>query len=115
MVTNKERLTGGETNSESLKDRRADINIPKEAEYWLERAKRDDGNNQTVTDPGTGQTVLKPAAPTDPKIVLPVSRQGLTDGLKQGVDSAAKWLATFVLRLIKIKKGKVSFEEDNDA
>lgn len=119
MAKNKERLIETEEKrlSEQLQNRKQEVEIPKEAMYWLERARKNDdpsnsNNQKTVTDPQNGQKVLKPAAPTNPKVVLPVSRKGLAKGLKKQVNSAARWLSVFVLRLIKSKKGEVVFPEE---
>tara|TARA_Y100000310_G_scaffold309875_1_gene354453 strand:- start:2 stop:376 length:375 start_codon:yes stop_codon:yes gene_type:complete len=89
--------------------------LPKKVEHWmtrLEKNKRPNDDQQTVTDPKTGQPILKPTVSANPKIVLPISRQSWATGLRARVNMAAKWFSTFIFRLIKIKKGDVEFKND---
>lgn len=84
---------------------------PPEIRRWIEKIEQDPSQQKIVNDIN-GQPLLQTITPVAPKIVLPVSRSKFVAGFKQKVNEAGKWLSTFVLRLIKIKGGKVKFEKE---
>lgn len=89
-----------------------EVRLPHEVETWMEKVeKADTSNQQTVTD-DNGQPIMKPAAPADPKITLPITRKKFVEGFKKKIDEAGKWLSTFLFKVIKLKKGKVRFQEE---
>jgi hypothetical protein len=116
MAENKERLI--ET-KEGIKDREIKVTefrrqteeAPPEIKKWIERIEEDPTKMQQVNDVD-GQPLLQTASPQQPKIVLPITRTTFVAGFKKKVDEASRWLSTFVLRLIKIKGGKVKFKEE---
>lgn len=85
--------------------------LPREVKTWLEALEEDPSLNNPVIN-GQGQTVMKPSAPVDPKIVLPVTRTSFASGFKKTIDDAGKWLSVFIFRLIKIKGTKVTFKSE---
>ena len=86
--------------------------LPRGVKSWMEKIEKAPklGGVNLKSGQGAG---LKPAAPINPKIVLPITRQGLASGFKAQVNMAARWLSTFVFRLIKIKNGEVKFKNDD--
>jgi hypothetical protein len=94
-----------------LVDQTPDMIMPREVETWMEKLEKDQTQQQTVNDT-QGQPLIQPTAPVDPKVVLPVTRATFAQGFKKTVEEAGKWLSVFIFRLIKMKKGKVTFKEE---
>ncbi len=86
--------------------------IPREVKTWMEKVEANQTQTPTVFDDTSGQPILKPSAPTDPSIVLPISQRTFSDGFNKTVSDAGRWLSEFVFRVIKIKKGKVKFNQE---
>lgn len=84
---------------------------PPEIRRWIEKIEQDPTQQKIVNDIN-GQPLLQTTTPSDPKIVLPITRPKFIVGFKKKVDEAGRWLSTFVLRLIKIKGGKVKFKKE---
>lgn len=92
-------------------EKRAKVPVPKEVESWMEKIEKVPVVGGVKA--GTGQkTVLKPAKPIDPKVKLPKTRKAFAAGFSEKVSEVSRWCSTFILRLIKIKKGKVEFKDD---
>ncbi len=115
MTESKERLTTPvevtkpEFEIRDLDKIRDEEKLPPEVETWMRKVEK--AQTTTVTD-DTGQPLLTPTQPQNPKIVLPVTRKAFGDGFKKKIEEAGRWLSTFVWRLIKIKKGEVVFKEE---
>ena len=77
----------------------------------MEKIEQSQIPTQTVND-SSGQPILAPTAPVNPKIILPVTRKTFVQGFKKAIEEAGRWLSIFILRLIKIKKGNVKFKEE---
>lgn len=84
--------------------------LPPEVERWMKLRREEIPQQKQVQ---SMQPVLKQAAPTNPKIVLPVTRLTFKMGFKKAVGDAGRWLSVFLFRVIKIKKGDVEFKDDN--
>ena len=98
---------------EALVVRTEDLKVPKEVESWLEKLERGEdaaGPTVAVQDPQTGQPLLYSPQAKVAKIVLPVTKQEFVVFLKEGVEEAARWLAEFCYRLIKMGPRKVVFK-----
>lgn len=95
---------------EDLEALRDGEKLPSEVETWMRKVEK--AQTTTVSDDKTGQPLLTPVAPTNPKVVLPASRKTFAGGFKKTVEEAGRWLSTFILRLIKIKKGEVVFKDE---
>lgn len=93
-----------------LLDVEARTKVPENVKSWLQKIETDPVQMRTVND-DSGQPILQTAAPQDPRIVLPITREKFVTGFKKKIDEAGKWLSAFVLRLIKIKEGNVKFKE----
>jgi len=92
-------------------EKEAKVPVPREVESWLEKIEKVPVVGGAKVKVG-GKVVLKPAKPVDPKVKLPVTRKAFAIGFSQAVSEVSRWCSTFILRLIKIKKGKVEFEDD---
>ncbi|OGL53808.1 hypothetical protein A3K55_00825 [Candidatus Shapirobacteria bacterium RBG_13_44_7] len=92
-----------------LEEIREEEKLPPEVETWMRKVEK--AKTTTVSD-DQGQPVMTPVAPTNPKVVLPVTRKTFVGGFKKTVEEAGKWLSTFLWRLIKIKKGEVEFKNE---
>ncbi|MEI8067611.1 MAG: hypothetical protein WCG91_01510 [Candidatus Shapirobacteria bacterium] len=99
---------------EHLKDLQAESGpVPREVKNWMEKLETGQKNDDTtVVDDNTGQKVLTTAAPSDPKIELPIDRQSFTGGFNKPISDVGRWLSEFVLRFIKVKEGNVKFKEE---
>ena len=88
--------------------------LPRNVEGWIEKVeKASESSQKVVRDDTTGQVVMTPAAPSNPTVVLPITKNAFAAGFKRTVSDASRWLSVFVLRIIKKEKGKVKFK-DND-
>ncbi len=88
--------------------------IPREILGWLEKIEKGDIYlAKPVTDDQTGQVLVTAPSAKKPKIVLPLSRQQLVQGLNQKVNQAIRWLAEWCLRLIKMKPKGVVLKKIN--
>lgn len=86
------------------------LNVRPEIKKWMEKIE-EDVSTQVVSDT-SGQPVLQPAAPQNPKVQLPATRKTFVTGFKKKIEDAGRWLSVFILRLIKINKGNVKFKEE---
>ena len=84
--------------------------VPKEIKSWLEKIEMDPDDQTTVSDDAGKPLLQLPAS--DPRIKLPTTRKKFAAGFRLGISEAGRWLSTFIFRLIKIKQGKVKFEEE---
>ena len=90
-----------------------DIPIPREVKTWMQKVEEDpilNQNNQKIKS--DGDSILQPIATTVTKITLPSDKKTFTSGFNKPVDSAWKWLSTFILKIIKKNQGKVKFKEE---
>lgn len=119
MAENKETLGKSEvintkietrTGQTGLVDVEARTHVPENIKNWLQRLEEE----QIITDvnDSQGQPVLQSTAPNSTKTKLPTTKRVFLNGFKKTVSEAGKWLSVFVLRLIKIKKGKANFLEE---
>lgn len=117
MADNKERLLNTPENLKGSVDiinvkPDSEITVPREVKTWMEKVEETQSNPVPVTDDKTGTPIMTPAAPSDPVIVLPVTRSTFTSGFTKTVSDAGRWLSEFLFRLIKIKKGNVKFNQE---
>ena len=79
--------------------------LPKNVESWLERHEKSGSGVSQISDDGSQQST------GDPITKLPGSKKSFARNLKKPVSEAGKWLSTFIMKLIKMKEGRVEFEE----
>lgn len=85
--------------------------VRQDVKKWIEKIE-EDMTTQVVNDI-SGQPILQPAAPQNPKIQLPITRKTFVNGFTKKMEAAGRWLSAFILRFIKIKKGEVKFKTDS--
>ena len=86
-----------------------------EAEDWLSKIEKDP---QQIKNQQMGQTAnpLQPvASQIEDVFEIPLTRDRFVGGLKQSVDEVARWLSTFLLRIVKKHEGKVKFKVENES
>lgn len=83
--------------------------LSREVTTWMEKVEQSQIPTQTIND-NSGQPILMPSAPVNPKIILPVTKRAFVQGFKKTIEQAGRWLSVFILRLIKIKGGNVKFK-----
>ena len=105
------RNTMQESSKDLLQDVEARTHVPESVKSWLEKIEHDPVQMRTVND-DSGQPLLQPSAPQDPRIILPITRKKFVAGFKKTLDEAGKWLSTFILRVIKMKEGNVKFKKE---
>ena len=77
----------------------------KEVERWVEKLEK--GEDIQLPHPiqdDFGQTLVQPAVPQKPKIVLPMTEEEINIGLKQKVVNSIRWMAEWCLRIFKKDK-----------
>ena len=65
---------------------------------------------QPVRDQG-GQVLVKPIAPQQPKIILPLDNQAYLAGFKKTVADSVRWLVEWMKRVILIFPDRVVFKK----
>jgi hypothetical protein len=87
--------------------------VPKEVESWLNKLERDpEISPSQQSDPGTGAQVAQIKQNLRQRTKLGVKRSSFIAGFGQSVANVARWLSTFILRLIKKHEGDVEFEKE---
>lgn len=87
------------------------VDLEPEVEGWLEKLEKEQTQlGQPVTD-DQGQVVLDDAAKPQSgfKVVLPLTKEEMEQGLKHKVADSVRWLAEWCWRLIKMFGSKVAF------
>ncbi len=105
---------GGEKVDDILVDvgkGRVEKGLDRKVANWLEEIEKAP-KQTTITD--DKQQVLKPVGGGQVKVKLPVTRKTFKSGFSKTVADAGRWLSEFIFRLIKIKKGKVKFKNDDN-
>jgi len=100
---------------ETVKPRLIDVDsakeslVPREIKSWMEKVEEAATAAPQVND-DIGQPLLSSSPSPFPKITLPITRASFLAGFQKTISDAGHWLSKFVLRLIKIKKGQVTFK-----
>lgn len=84
--------------------------IPREIKTWMEKVEQASTLQPKSVNDADGQALLAPLTPEEPKIILPITKKTFIVGFKKTWLDASRWLSSFWLRFIKIKKGNVSFK-----
>lgn len=88
------------------------IQVPREVSSWLKQIELQQPNqNLVINDQKQPPTVSLKSDDTGTKIKI--TRTVFGNGFKRAVTDAGRWLSVFVFRLIKMKKGKVVFKDEN--
>lgn len=91
-----------------------DHELEPEVEGWIEHLKQD--GEIKLTEPiknDQGEIVMSNVSPqaADDKLVVPLTEEGMKTGLKQPLDSSARWLTEWIKRLIGMFGNKVSYKK----
>lgn len=87
--------------------------IPREIKTWMEKVEAASPPQPQQINDDSGQPILTPTAPQNPKIVLPITKSTFVKGFKKTFTDAGRWLSVFFFRFIKIKKGEVTFKSND--
>lgn len=83
--------------------------IPREIKSWMEKVEQA-STSQPNTISDDGQITGTPLNSQESQITLPVTKDTFIVGFKKTWLDAGRWLSSFWLRFIKIKKGNVTFK-----
>ena len=87
--------------------------LPGEVKDWMQRVETNNLQSNLMNDLSTQQNhphELNSTASESAK--LTVTKNVFLTGFKTSIQDAHRWLSEFLLRMIKIKKGKVIFKEE---
>jgi len=87
--------------------------IPKEVDGYMKKVEENNEQNNIVKqvfEQGSNKTQKSEEISTK----IPYSKSVYESGFKKKVSEAGRWLSEFFSRLIKIKKGKVEFTENDN-
>lgn len=85
---------------------------PSEVKEYLTEVKKEDSIQLPVpVEDEYGQILMEQAAPSKPKIILPLDDQAIKQGMKQKVTNSIRWLVTWCIRLIKMFPGRVAYKK----
>lgn len=88
-------------------------NLPNEVKDWMQRVETNNLQSNLMNDLSLPQTQNQNTTTTNDNVTkLPTTRTVFLTGFKASVQDAHRWLSEFLLRMIKIKKGKVTFKEE---
>lgn len=83
--------------------------IPREIKTWMEKVEQASTSPPNVIS-DDGQVASPSLNSLEPQINLPVTKKTFILGFKKTWQEAGRWLSSFWLRFIKIKKGNVTFK-----
>ena len=88
------------------------VDLEPEVESWMEKLEKEEGKlTQPVTD-DKGQVILDDAQKQAGfKVVLPLTKDEVDQGLRLKVIDSLRWLAEWCLRLIKMFGNKVAYRK----
>jgi len=87
--------------------------IRRDIKTWMEKVEQASSSQPQQVNDDSGQPLLTPTAPQNPKIVLPITRSTFVKGFKKTFTEAGRWLSVFFFRFIKMKKGEVTFKSND--
>ncbi len=91
--------------------RRKETKISPEVEGWIQRIEKNVHTKKPIVTDDKGQIILSSAQGKPVKITLPLTKKKFTEGLKQGVGEAVRWLSEWCYRNIKKTPKEVVFKE----
>lgn len=76
--------------------------VGKEVKDWIKEVKTAGEIElpSPVKDDQTGQVLVKPTAPQQPKIILPLDQPTFSTGFKKSVSDSIRWLVELIKRMI---------------
>lgn len=87
--------------------------LPHEVVDWMQRVETNNDQSNLMNDLSLSQKQDHASISVkDDSTKLPATRTVFLTGFKTSVQDAHRWLSEFLLRVIKIKKGKITFKEE---
>ena len=87
--------------------------LPNEVVDWMQKVETNQTQINIMSDLASQQTPNQQTIQTNNDLTkLSTTRTTFVTGFKSTVQEAHRWLSEFILRMIKIKKGKVQFKEE---
>lgn len=86
--------------------------LPNEVVDWMQRVETNNYQSNLMNDLTTQQQPQAQTPAPSNTTKLPVTQTVFLSGFKTSVTEAHRWLSEFLLRVIKIKKGKITFKEE---
>ncbi len=83
-----------------------------EVEDWLTKIEKDPQQIKNQQMGNTKTNLQAVASKPDDTLEIPISRGKFVSGFKEGVSEVARWLSVFWFRVIKKRKIKVKFSEE---
>jgi len=87
--------------------------VPRDIKTWIEKVEQaSTSQSNTIND--DGQVTPINLSNQESPVTLPLTKKTFVVGFKKTWLDASRWLSTFWLRFIKIKKGNVTFKSHDD-
>ena len=83
--------------------------IPREIKTWMDKVEQASTSQPNMIN-DDGQVTGAVSNSQNPQTIIPVTRKSFIVGFKKTWLDAGRWLSSFWLRFIKIKKGNVTFK-----
>jgi hypothetical protein len=91
--------------------KRKEIKISPEVECWIQKVEKNVHTQRPVVTNSKGQPILFSTKGQPVKISLPLTKAKFSQGLKQGVDEAVRWLSEWCYKAIKKDPKQVVFKQ----
>jgi hypothetical protein len=101
---------GKETPVDSLLKKK-EIKISPEVEGWIQKVEKNIHTQIPIVTDDKGQPILSPIKGKSVKITLPLTKTKFSQGIKEGVGEAIRWLSEWCYKAIKKDPGKVAFKQ----
>lgn len=88
-------------------------NISSEVKDWMQKIEENNTQSDLISDIYSQKTSDDKEIQKD-LLKIPVTKHVFKEGFKMKFNDSGRWLSEFFLRLIKIKKGKVEFTENDN-
>ena len=84
-----------------------------EAEDWLDKIEKDPQQIKNQQIGNSTSSLQAVGGEVMDVFEIPITRERFVGGFKKSVDEVARWLSTFLLRIVKKNEGKVKFKQDD--
>lgn len=91
--------------------RKKETKLSPEVEGWIQKVEKNTHQQKPIVTDDQGQTILSPARGKPVKITLPLTKTKFSQGLKEGVGNAIRWLSEWCYRAIKKDPKKINFKQ----
>ncbi len=87
-------------------------NLPNEVKGWMDKIEDNNKQSDLMSDIYSQKKVENSEAINN-NTKISITKEVFQGGFKKKISDSGRWLSEFFLRLIKIKKGKVEFREND--